>query len=355
MIIFTLLDAIVRFFTFFIIIYSFMCCFFYLPYNKKNSLEKSTKKENVKDVFKLSKITILSLLLTGIIFAIDFFVFSVKPLDSLIKEKFCKKETLDNTGELTNELDNGEIEKNDSDIYDNEINRGEKDEEIIQNFYDRVNTDNKKSNKNEKQTNNSDISDLGSSFDKQNEENTDKNNSHNKKTELKKDNQDFQTQENLNEINNGYKLNELYNINDSTTYGESENSNSKSFGESNNDKSATDLKTSYDSLRRESDKNSRIKHSGVQDSNTYNIKKTVINGSDEIEDENIDMEYVDSNHLYVPPDYKSDINDLGYYYLMPEKWYQTPPVPPVCLTNKKNKVMPKVIYNVNLKKVNKPM
>ena len=67
------------------------------------------------------------------------------------------------------------------------------------------------------------------------------------------------------------------------------------------------------------------------------------------------MEYVDSNHLYVPPDYKSDINDLGYYYLMPEKWYQAPPVPPVCLTNKKNKVKPKIIYDVNLTKVNTPM
>lgn len=93
----------------------------------------------------------------------------------------------------------------------------------------------------------------------------------------------------------------------------------------------------------------------VQDSNTYDITyKSEIKDKD-LENDKIEMEYVDANHLYVPPDYKSKIEDLGYYYLMPEKWFANPPVPPICLTQKKYKVSPTIAYNVNLKKVNKPM
>lgn len=93
----------------------------------------------------------------------------------------------------------------------------------------------------------------------------------------------------------------------------------------------------------------------VQDSNTYDITyKSEIKDKD-LENDEIEMEYIDANHLYVPPDYKSKIEDLGYYYLMPEKWFANPPVPPICLTQKKYKVSPKIAYNVNLKKVNKPM
>lgn len=93
----------------------------------------------------------------------------------------------------------------------------------------------------------------------------------------------------------------------------------------------------------------------VQDSNTYDITyKSEIKDKD-LENDEIEMEYVDANHLYVPPDYKSKIEDLGYYYLMPEKWFVNPPVPPICLTQKKYKVSPTIAYNVNLKKVNKPM
>lgn len=93
----------------------------------------------------------------------------------------------------------------------------------------------------------------------------------------------------------------------------------------------------------------------VQDSNTYNITyKSEIKDKD-LENDEIEMEYIDANHLYVPPDYKSKIEDLGYYYLMPEKWFANPPVPPICLTQKKYKVSPTIAYNVNLKKVNKPM
>lgn len=93
----------------------------------------------------------------------------------------------------------------------------------------------------------------------------------------------------------------------------------------------------------------------VQDSNTYDITyKSEIKDKD-LENDEIEMEYVDANHLYVPPDYKSKIEDLGYYYLMPEKWFANPPVPPICLTQKKYKVSPTIAYDVNLKKVNKPM
>lgn len=93
----------------------------------------------------------------------------------------------------------------------------------------------------------------------------------------------------------------------------------------------------------------------VQDSNTYDITyKSEIKDKD-LKNDEIEMEYIDANHLYVPPDYKSKIEDLGYYYLMPEKWFANPPVPPICLTQKKYKVSPTIAYNVNLKKVNKPM
>lgn len=103
------------------------------------------------------------------------------------------------------------------------------------------------------------------------------------------------------------------------------------------------------------DNNKNNEEYTVQDSNTYDITyKSEIKDKD-LDNNEIEMEYVDANHLYVPPDYKSKIEDLGYYYLMPEKWFVNPPVPPICLTQKKYKVSPTIAYNVNLKKVNKPM
>lgn len=103
------------------------------------------------------------------------------------------------------------------------------------------------------------------------------------------------------------------------------------------------------------DNNKNNEEYTVQNSNTYDITyKSEIKDKD-LENDEIEMEYVDANHLYVPPDYKSKIEDLGYYYLMPEKWFVNPPVPPICLTQKKYKVSPTIAYNVNLKKVNKPM
>lgn len=93
----------------------------------------------------------------------------------------------------------------------------------------------------------------------------------------------------------------------------------------------------------------------VQKSNEYilteNIKQNI---KPYDENEKIEMEYTDANHLYVPPNYKTKPEDIGYVYLMPEKWYPKPPVPPVCMTNKKYYVSPVVAYDANLKKIGKP-
>lgn len=90
----------------------------------------------------------------------------------------------------------------------------------------------------------------------------------------------------------------------------------------------------------------------VQKSNEYtlteNIKQYI-----KPYDEKIEMEYTDANHLYVPPDYKTKPEDIGYVYLMPEKWYPKPPVP-LCMTNKKYDISPIVAYDANLKKIGKP-
>lgn len=114
-------------------------------------------------------------------------------------------------------------------------------------------------------------------------------------------------------------------------------------------------KTYQDVLREDNLLNEPSNDYKLQDSNTYDInyKSELINN--DLENDEIEMEYVDANHLYVPPDYKSKIENLGYYYLMPEKWFSNPPVPPICLTQKKYKITPTIAYNVNLKKVNKPM
>lgn len=114
-------------------------------------------------------------------------------------------------------------------------------------------------------------------------------------------------------------------------------------------------KTYQDVLREDNLLNGPSNDYKLQDSNTYDInyKSELINN--DLENDEIEMEYVDANHLYVPPDYKSKIENLGYYYLMPEKWFSNPPVPPICLTQKKYKITPTIAYNVNLKKVNKPM
>lgn len=86
----------------------------------------------------------------------------------------------------------------------------------------------------------------------------------------------------------------------------------------------------------------------------YDEKNKILSFPLSDESEKIEMEYTDANHLYVPPDYKTKPEDIGYVYLMPEKWYPKPPVPPVCMTNKKYYVSPVVTYDANLKKIGKP-
>lgn len=86
----------------------------------------------------------------------------------------------------------------------------------------------------------------------------------------------------------------------------------------------------------------------------YDEKNKILSFPLSDESEKIEMEYTDANHLYVPPDYKTKPEDIGYVYLMPEKWYPKPPVPPVCMTNKKYYVSPVVAYDANLKKIGKP-
>lgn len=53
-----------------------------------------------------------------------------------------------------------------------------------------------------------------------------------------------------------------------------------------------------------------------------------------------ELGYHDHNHIPVDKDYKSEPFDYGYYYLPPEKWYPTPPFPPVCVTSQPCDVCP---------------
>lgn len=57
---------------------------------------------------------------------------------------------------------------------------------------------------------------------------------------------------------------------------------------------------------------------------------------------NLDNElpYSDYNHLPVASGYRSHDYEYGYSFLPPEKWYPTPPRPPVCVTEKRSPVMP---------------
>lgn len=54
-----------------------------------------------------------------------------------------------------------------------------------------------------------------------------------------------------------------------------------------------------------------------------------------------DLPYdTDFHHLPMADDYKSSMDELGYWFLPPEKWYPTPPFPPVCVSEKKCPVCP---------------
>lgn len=54
-----------------------------------------------------------------------------------------------------------------------------------------------------------------------------------------------------------------------------------------------------------------------------------------------DLPYdTDFHHLPMADDYKSSMDELGYWFLPPEKWYPTPPFPPVCVSEKSCPVCP---------------
>ena len=193
MLLFTILDALVRFFVFFIVIFSFNCFVFYLPIRYNNRVYHGGDKDTVNNsnqdlkepdnatnenvsindhtvktpensqqevsqslsdpqnqinynvpikkqksikttgqgktsTSSFTKILIFSLILSGIVFSIDFFVFSTKPLDTIIKEKYCKQENLENVKELDSDRDH---------IYNNEIEQDYEgnNENILQNYY----------------------------------------------------------------------------------------------------------------------------------------------------------------------------------------------------------------------------
>lgn len=62
--------------------------------------------------------------------------------------------------------------------------------------------------------------------------------------------------------------------------------------------------------------------------------------------------YIDANKIYVPPGYKTKIEDIGYSYLPPSQWFPIPNPPPVCVVaGQRCKVSPSLTtgYPVNLK------
>lgn len=53
-----------------------------------------------------------------------------------------------------------------------------------------------------------------------------------------------------------------------------------------------------------------------------------------------DMKYTDYNHIPIGEGLDSLDYEYGYSYLPPSQWYPTPPFPPVCVSEKKNPVIP---------------
>jgi hypothetical protein len=57
-----------------------------------------------------------------------------------------------------------------------------------------------------------------------------------------------------------------------------------------------------------------------------------------------DVPYTDYNHLPLGDTYDPKNFDYGYSFLPPEKWYPTPPFPPVCVSEKRCPVCPTNSY-----------
>jgi hypothetical protein len=88
-----------------------------------------------------------------------------------------------------------------------------------------------------------------------------------------------------------------------------------------------------------------VTNSEETESNLYNgepnADKKLADGSREKDDViTSDMPYTDYHHLPLPDDYKSSKFEYGYSFLPPEKWYPTPPFPPVCVSEKRCPVCP---------------
>jgi hypothetical protein len=61
-----------------------------------------------------------------------------------------------------------------------------------------------------------------------------------------------------------------------------------------------------------------------------------------------DMPYTDYNHLPLAETYEKGDFEYGYSFLPPEKWYPTPPFPPMCVSEKRCPVNPTYTTGVGL-------
>ena len=52
------------------------------------------------------------------------------------------------------------------------------------------------------------------------------------------------------------------------------------------------------------------------------------------------MPYTDYHHLPLADNYKPSDFEYGFSFLPPEKWYPTPPFPPVCVSEKRCPICP---------------
>lgn len=75
--------------------------------------------------------------------------------------------------------------------------------------------------------------------------------------------------------------------------------------------------------------------------NTPHSAEKEANGSREDDDVALnDLPYTDYHHIPLGDSYKPSEFEYGYSFLPPEKWYPTPPFPPVCVSEKRCPVCP---------------
>jgi len=89
--------------------------------------------------------------------------------------------------------------------------------------------------------------------------------------------------------------------------------------------------------------NQNINHTSTnQNVNTVNKVNKNVNTNENNNDKDINDElpYTDYNHLPMAESYKTSDFEYGDSYLPPEKWYPTPPFPPVCVSGKRCPVCP---------------